>query len=323
MPRGVYERTKIMGENISKALKGRKFSEEHKRILSESHKGHKGWNKNLTKETDERIAKMARKASETLKEHYAKMTKEERKKHMLPSIKARQEQWIEMTKEERREFCQHWFEAGIKASQKRWDNMTKEEKREYMLPAIKAMKEKWAKMTKEERRECCKSWQKAGMKAGIKATQKKFAKMTKEERKEAMLPMTLAAQKASKERFAKMTKGERRRYMHPAIKAAQKANPSSIERDIWEVLDKFSISYETQVSFNNGHFIVDIYIPKQRLIVECNGDYWHNLPERKERDKRLRNYAKNNNYKLVELPESKIKEDPEQAFLNGLKNLES
>lgn len=42
-------------EKISKALKGRKFSDEHKQNLSMALKGHLPWNRGLTKETDKRI----------------------------------------------------------------------------------------------------------------------------------------------------------------------------------------------------------------------------------------------------------------------------
>lgn len=160
-----------------------------------------------------------------------------------------------------------------------------------------------------------------------KSRKKYYMQMTKKEKIKLLKPWIQAGNKARQEQWNQMTKEERvgflKSWIEAGEKASQKANPSSIERDIWKVLDKFGISYETQVSFNNGHFIVDIYIPKQRLIVECNGDYWHSLPERKLRDEKLKSYAKNNNYKLVELSESKIRENPEQAFLSGLENLES
>ena len=46
-------------EHSSFHNKGKQFSEEHKKHLSESMKGHVAWNKGLTKETDERVKKNA------------------------------------------------------------------------------------------------------------------------------------------------------------------------------------------------------------------------------------------------------------------------
>jgi len=127
--------------------------------------------------------------------------------------------------------------------------------------------------------------------------------------------------KGSKRKFVKMNKEERREYMFPALKAAQEANPSSIEKKIWEELDKLSITYNTQISFNHGKFIVDIYVPAQRVIIECNGDFWHSLQERKERDNELRKYAMNNEYKLIELSEHEIRRNPKLALGTGLRGV--
>ncbi len=59
---------------------GKKFSEEHKKNLSDSHKGQKSWNKGLTKETDERIKKQ----SESMK---GRIFSEEHKKNLSESCK--------------------------------------------------------------------------------------------------------------------------------------------------------------------------------------------------------------------------------------------
>lgn len=128
--------------------------------------------------------------------------------------------------------------------------------------------------------------------------------------------------------WAEMTEKKRRDYFKNWIrvgqKAAQKANPSSIEKAIWKVLNKISISYKTQVSFNHGKFIVDICVPSQKLIIECNGDYWHDykiFPNTKIRDKALEKYTKENNYKIAWLWEHDIRKNPEQALLDGLKKI--
>lgn len=65
----------LNGINVSKALTGKKLSDEHKKKLSESHKGQIAWNKNLTVESDERVRKYTVKRNKTmskiLKQKYA------------------------------------------------------------------------------------------------------------------------------------------------------------------------------------------------------------------------------------------------------------
>lgn len=185
-----------------------------------------------------------------------------------------------------------------KAQKRRWAKLTKEERLKCMLPMIKASQERWDRMNKEERRKFCEPRIRAGAKGAQKADRQRWARMTKEERSQAL-----------------------KKFQEVGTKAALKANPSSIEKAIWKVLNKMKIEYKIQVSFNNGKFIVDIYIPDQRLIIECNGDYWHNLPRRKERDKKLKEYAISNDYKLIELWEDDIRKNAKQALENGLREL--
>lgn len=54
---------------------------------------------------------------------------------------------------------------------------------------------------------------------------------------------------------------------------------------------------------------LDFYIPSFKLAVECNGDYWHNLPERKERDKRLKEYVESTGRRIVFIWEHEIKDE--------------
>lgn len=211
--------------------------------------------------------------------------------------------WNEMTKEERLECLDSWLKAGQKASKEKLARMTREEKRNYLKPFFeagqKAIRNKFDKMTKEEKLEYIKPWMKAGQ--TLEAKQKRA--------------------KSIKANWDKMTKEERSKRILSMMKATQKANPSSIEKAIWKVLDELSIDYETQVSFNGGKFIVDIYIPNQRFIIECNGDYWHNyeiFPKAKIRDNALEKYANKNNFNLVWLWESEIRKNPKDTLIKGL-----
>lgn len=70
------------------------------------------------------------------------------------------------------------------------------------------------------------------------------------------------------------------------------SNPTSIEIKVAEQLEEYGIKYVYQKSICNGHFILDFYLPEYQLVIECNGDYWHNRPERKERDLKVEKYVK-------------------------------
>ena len=127
---------------------------------------------------------------------------------------------------------------------------------------------------------------------------------------------------ASIKKYKKMSIKEKRKLTKKAILASQKANPSSIEKMIWKILDSLNIEYKTQVPFCHGKFIVDIYIPSKKLIIECNGTYWHNyeiFPERKKRDNSLQKYCDNWGIKLIWLWEDKIKEDAKSILKREMK----
>jgi len=102
-------------------------------------------------------------------------------------------------------------------------------------------------------------------------------------------------------------------------KASRKANPSSIEKMICKVLDNLEVEYIIQYRIKN--WLVDIYIPNKNLVIEINGDYWHDykiFPKQKIRDDNLQRYCDENNYKLLWLWESEIRKNPKLALINGL-----
>lgn len=96
---------------------------------------------------------------------------------------------------------------------------------------------------------------------------------------------------------------------------------TSIERIVCELLDTLNIAYKTQVPFDKGHFIVDIWVPKKKTIIECNGDYWHNLKHRKSRDKELQKFCDKNKIKIAWLWESDIVENPLNALRKAISSL--
>lgn len=70
-------------------------------------------------------------------------------------------------------------------------------------------------------------------------------------------------------------------------------------------LKKRSIIYIKQAYISG--FSVDFYLPEIRTIIECDGDYWHNLPKVKIRDSKKNATWEFNGFKVFRFWEYEIK----------------
>lgn len=86
-------------------------------------------------------------------------------------------------------------------------------------------------------------------------------------------------------------------------------NKSGIELKVENQLRKYGIKYFIQKPLDNGHFIIDFYLPEYQLVVECNGDYWHSRLERKKRDKELEEYVLSKGKDILWLWEHEINDE--------------
>ena len=82
-------------------------------------------------------------------------------------------------------------------------------------------------------------------------------------------------------------------------------NPTSIEKIVASVLDGLGIKYIAQKRINNK-FLVDFYIPSKNLIIEADGEYWHNLPKTIKKDRAENAYLIACGYNLLRLTEEEI-----------------
>ena len=57
--------------------------------------------------------------------------------------------------------------------------------------------------------------------------------------------------------------------------------------------------------------MVDFFLPRHNIIIECDGEYWHTLPEVVSRDKRKNAYINSRGYSLYRFWESEINESVE------------
>jgi very-short-patch-repair endonuclease len=122
---------------------------------------------------------------------------------------------------------------------------------------------------------------------------------------------------AQKRVWANLSKEERIKRVTPGnnvrTKRAMEIRISSIEIKVKEQLDFYGIRYIQQKQVydieNGKSFYLDFYVPKYKLVIECNGDYWHNLPNRIKRDEMLKEFIESKNRKIVFIWEHEIKDD--------------
>lgn len=112
-----------------------------------------------------------------------------------------------------------------------------------------------------------------------------------------------------KERLKQMSKETSERIANGIL--CTPCQNTSIEIKVEEELIFYGIRYLKQKVICNGkrNFVLDFYIPSLKLVIECNGDYWHNLPERKQRDKELKEYVESTGRKIIFIWEHEINDD--------------
>ena len=98
---------------------------------------------------------------------------------------------------------------------------------------------------------------------------------------------------------------------HKSLKDGSYLKPSSIELKVKEQLDMINIKYIQQKRAYNGerYFFLDFYIPSLKLVIECNGDYWHSFPDKIKRDKQLKKYVESTGRKIIFIWEHEINDD--------------
>ena len=112
------------------------------------------------------------------------------------------------------------------------------------------------------------------------------------------------ASMSAEERKHRYAKGLRKMQLR-----AQQINVSSIEMKVKSQLDNIGIRYIHQLQVDEGKFILDFYIPSLKLVIECNGDYWHNLENRKRRDDDLKKYVMSTGRSIIFLWEHEINDE--------------
>jgi len=85
----------------------------------------------------------------------------------------------------------------------------------------------------------------------------------------------------------------------------QRKSATWIELAVRDALTAAGVAFLFQHPINR--WMVDFFLPEKNLILECDGDYWHSLPGRKERDEKRDQDLAALGYRVVHLPEHRIK----------------
>lgn len=78
-----------------------------------------------------------------------------------------------------------------------------------------------------------------------------------------------------------------------------------IEELIRKELERRGLNFDTQVQI--GKFNVDFCLLNEKKIIECDGEYWHNLPGAQARDRYKDIYLFQKGYKVFRFTESEIR----------------
>lgn len=82
---------------------------------------------------------------------------------------------------------------------------------------------------------------------------------------------------------------------------------TSIEVKIQNFCKQLKIPYITHKYIDIEHsYLCDLFLLNYNTVIECDGDYWHSVPEVKERDGLRNNEMKEKAINVIRLPEYKI-----------------
>ena len=96
----------------------------------------------------------------------------------------------------------------------------------------------------------------------------------------------------------------------------QAGRVSSLEIRIAQILQQRGEPYFAQMPL--GPWTADFYLPRYHVVLECDGDYWHALPDVQKRDRRKNGWLQRHGYRVVRLRERDIRTNAEQALDQAL-----
>lgn len=95
----------------------------------------------------------------------------------------------------------------------------------------------------------------------------------------------------------------------------QRCEQSELEKEILGRLTDLGIPLVPQVKLVNN-WVFDAAVNGTKVIIEVNGDYWHNLDHVKVRDERKRAWCEQHGFILIVIGEEAYKQDPDGTILS-------
>jgi len=93
--------------------------------------------------------------------------------------------------------------------------------------------------------------------------------------------------------------------------------PSTLEEKMERVLNSLKIKFEREIKFKRFH--VDFLIDKLKLVIECDGEYWHLMPKIQDRDRRKEMYLQSLGYRVLRFSGRQIINLPEISLASVVK----
>lgn len=80
-----------------------------------------------------------------------------------------------------------------------------------------------------------------------------------------------------------------------------------------KILLNIGVDFQEQVLMFNK-FLVDVLIPSKNLVIQWDGEYWHNKPDRKKLDKSQDAYMLKCGYKVLRITDKQIKDNKGKVY---------
>lgn len=87
---------------------------------------------------------------------------------------------------------------------------------------------------------------------------------------------------------------------------------TDIEKLMRQELERQHEPFDTQVQFKRYH--VDFVLARRRVVIECDGKYWHSMLDVFARDRRKDEYLKNLGYQVFRFNDQEIRNSPTQCL---------
>lgn len=88
---------------------------------------------------------------------------------------------------------------------------------------------------------------------------------------------------------------------------------TSIECAIEKELERAGELFVDQYTFFEGKTVADFFIPSKKIVIYCDGDYWHKKEKVAARDKTQNELLEQNGYKVFRFTESDIRRSPAEC----------